>query len=56
MVAVPTASTVVAPPVRAESTRLKRSESSARVSLSRLTLTVLAVSPTAKLKAPLVAT
>ncbi|MNE64479.1 hypothetical protein D3C80_1598940 [compost metagenome] len=55
-VAVPTASSVVAPPVRPESTRLKRSDSSARLSLIRLTRTVLAVSPMAKARLPVCAT
>ncbi|MCY1307393.1 hypothetical protein D9M70_573110 [compost metagenome] len=55
-VAVPTASSVVAPPVRLESTRLKRSDSSASESLIRATLTVLTVSPAAKARLPVCAT
>ncbi|MNP85332.1 hypothetical protein D3C76_1850250 [compost metagenome] len=56
MMAVPTASGAVAPPVRPEIARLKLSEDSARASLIRLTRTVLAVSPMAKARLPVRAT
>ncbi|MCY1179876.1 hypothetical protein D9M68_459630 [compost metagenome] len=56
MMAVPTGSGAIAPPVRPETARLKLSEDSARASLVRLTLIVLAVSPIAKARLPLCAT
>ena len=55
MIAVPTGSSVVAP-LSADRTRLNASDDSGVLSLSRVTLTVLAVSPAAKLRLPLVAT